>query len=381
MIIGAEGQFYFNATLGDLEDFITEPDDLKLFALEENTGNVLPMFTMEFISRNTEIIRRLNNSTTLLVQFGPSRDEYDDIPLSISTAVYKDLGTSSRYYTLKGFLDTTEYGQVPKIFISDKKSGVEVIAERVKPYFKFVSNTNKSQDSQNWIQHNISTREFINNTYMHCYSPKSFFATAITYDKKFILKDVKKEASAKGQKPDWVISNYDKGFNVIKHLGNVVVESKQGLINSLIGQGRKRIVYDIISGENESIYKELEPILALTNKVAKKASLEAKFVGSALQNENTHDNFFEAFTQNLLGNISLGAIVIPLDLDKSVFRKIKPLDIISYKSLELESDNSSEEYASGIYIVKKVLTTISGKTFSQSVVICRESFNQVKDVN
>lgn len=378
MILGVENQFYFSLEIGDIKD-VLGTEDLISFILIEQAGNILPTFEFTFQSENEKLISRLHEGTDIKVQFGPSRDDFDDIILTATKLQIEQKGKSLNVYSMKGFSSNLKYSQSPVKFISDKKSGVEVIIEKARENFKVKTNVLSSSDSQYWIQHNIPNRFFINEVWMHSYIRNSFLSCAITANNEFILKDIKQEISNKADKPDWTFSATEVGRDFVSYASDFIVVSKTGLVNSLVGQGRSELFYDLSSGSNEIISKEAEAIFALTRNIAKRSDLEKRFLGSNATNDNVHSNYWRAYKQNLTGNITLGAITNIINI-KGGYKRLKPLDIVVFKSPSTIDENQSQEYFSGSYIINKTIKTISGNEFNSAVEICRESMNGVKNV-
>lgn len=378
MIIGVENQFYFSLTIGDIEDFL-KTEDLAAFILIEQAGNILPTFELTFQSENEKIISRLHEGTDIKIQLGPSRDDFEDIVLTPTKLQIDQKGKGLNLYSMKGFSSNLNYSQSPIKNISNKQSGVATILENTNKYFKNKSNVEVSNDSQYWIQNNIPTRFFINEVWMHSYIRRSFLSCAITANNEFILKDIKKEIADKAEDPDWIFSATETGKNFVNYASDFTLVSKTGLVNSLVGQGRSELVYNIESGESSIVSKEAEALFALTREVAKRADLEKRFLGSNATNDNVHNNYWLAYKQNLTGNISLGAITNIVNL-KGDYKNIKPLDIVMFKSPSTNDDKQSQEYFSGAYIVNKTIKTIAGNEFNSAVELCRESMNGVKNV-
>lgn len=376
-MISVKNQFYFSISLDNFKDFIL-PENLSFFSVTEQAGNILPYFELEFYTKEKKLYSRLHDGKTLRIQFGKSSDDYEEMEVYPVKFPVERYGTNALKISLKGFLAKANFLNQPRVSIYPQKSGVEVVKSVVSKHFTPIFNVEKSLDKMNWIQYNVSDRNFIFDTLMHSYTKSSFIACAITADSKFILKDIKEELKLKANKYDWILSNSAKGDNVLPVSSEYTPFSQTGLINSISGYGRELSLYNIETGAYQKEYDKPSVIMALSSSIAKNADVEKRFCGSQLQNKNVHEFYWKAYQQNLIGLSSIGAIRIDVPTVNK-YEKVKPLDIVMFKDPDIDNPLIASEYTSGIYIVSKVTKFIENNQCKLRLEICRESFNQVKN--
>lgn len=374
MAVGIKGQYYFQFSLGGNKDFIDERD-FKAFTLIEEAGNVLPTFMLSFETTDESVLPLLNEGNTLQVSFGKDNNSLVSTPLAVTGINSSRTGQNKRAVVVTGLYAAIPYLSSNRVNISGTLSGVEVINSTVSKYFKFDSNILKSSDSMKWIQHNISDRAHVNKLWMHSDVPNSFIGVGITSDGKFILKDIKKDI---GQPYKWRFGkvNEDENRDIVID-GDPHVETKTGLINTWIGYGREKLVYEIESGIDTPTLETQSPIVALTNQMAKSSQVEARFASVGIINDNVHPNYWRAAMRNLTNLASFLNVSVTLSFHGN-FKEVRVLDQVMYKEEDPTNVAQSSEFISGVYYVTKVSRTVQAGQFVTTCVINREAFNQVR---
>lgn len=377
-MISVEGQYYFSANLSDEQDIVT-PENFESFTLIEQAGNVLPTFAFIFTAKTDRYLSKLNEGSKLKVQIGKDFDSASDASLAVSKFTSSRKGRTERQYVCKGFLDKTKYHTDAGFLITDSVSGIEAVKQVVSKNFQPVFNIDKSLDSQKWIQHGNNDRDFVNKTIMHSYAANnSFYATAITADNKFIVKDIKKEAKDRANNYQYILANISSTDpRVLNYNSDFEIQSSTGFMNNFVGYGREQLVYDLEKGTETSVLETPDPVVALTREIARKADIEKKFVGSAMQNRNTHSNYWRAYQNNLNNLAMMSSVKVIVTVPG--FTKIRPLDLVMFKDFSVENETESAEFQSGVYIVTKTIKTISGNDFNTTLELVRESFNQIRN--
>lgn len=374
-MIEVKGQYVLSVSISDIEDFISVTE-LVEFQIEESSGNIPPSFFMDFYSSNDKLITKLNEGFPLLVQFGETVNSIDNLELYISG--FTELGDGDRKrYTLNGFASPPDYTISPKILLTNRGSGIATLKSLVSQTLTPVFNVDVSSDNQVWLQHNISDRMFFNQLISHSYSENSFFLSAYCADKKFVIKDARVEAGLKADKPDWVFSNIDTDSNAVPYNGDYPLTTQTGLLNSLVGYGRERIIYEIEKGNSSFVNQLPHPVVALTKELAKKVSIQKKFAGSFAQTGNMHPNYYKAYLNFLVNSVMLNAVTVELRFSDR-YRRIRPLDWVIFKNDSKANRKDSNEYSSGFYVVSTVRRRISNLDLTTTVNLGRESFNRIK---
>ena len=368
-MISVVNQYILGFDLGGNTDFIKK-SELNEFTLIEAAGNILPTFELEFNTDDEKILPKLNELSELKVILGADRDSAFDIPLSISSFTQVENGRKSVALNIKGFYNALDYITKPVLKITKKVSGVEAIKEVVSNDFKPDFNVEKSSDKQNWIQYNISNKKFVADTILHSFNKDSFFLSAITVEGTFRLRDVKKDLD---RDYDYRLIMQPKKQNDIVYDNNPTVVSNTGFLNNWMGYGREVFEQNLEEGKINKFVEQPEPILALTKKLARTETV--RYGGTNVLNENVHKNYWKAYWNNLSNIVSLGNIDIIVTID-DYFYPIHPLDLIMLNMPSKEA-NYSSEYLSGLYYVSKVSRTWSNSKFSTTLVLNRESINQI----
>ncbi len=375
-MISLKDQYYIIFSLGDVEDFVKE-SELNEFTIIEEAGSALPTFLLEFNTDDDRILPRLNESTSLRLVFGKDVDSSFDVPLYVSTMRQINNGDGAITVSVKGLLDKTAYLSLPVLNITAKQSGVAAAMSAASNNFKVDSNVATSIDSQSWIQANSTDKNFISNALLHANGGSSFFASAITIDGKFRIRDVKKHIlTSFGLNYDWRFTTKPALSNDILYDGAPAVTSKNGFLNTIAGYGKEVYEQVLESGIVNKLLEKPSQIMALTRDLAIKSSLDKKFGGTAMLNDNVHSKYWSCYWHNLSNLIILGNLSIVVTIDKE-FRSIHPLDTVMLDIPSTDSKSTSE-HLSGMYYVSKVSRTLSMGRFSTTVGLCRESVNNIK---
>lgn len=374
-MIGVDGQYLFRFRLGDRDDFIRE-EDLQIFKLHEEAGNVLPTFMLAFDTLDDSIVRMIHEGNDLEVSFGRDRNSMADIKLAVTRVEPIRSGDSKRHIAVTGMMSALPYISIDRVMISDKKSGIEVLKDITKKYFNTsMFNIEKSIDSMNWVQPSFTDRAMVNHCWMHSDIPNSFPAVGISSDGQFICKDVKKALKDKFK---WRFTNEIKEKNDISFDGDFVIDLNSGFINNWLGYPREKLIYNLEEGTESKIMESAEPITALTSEIARRAEIEKRYATAGVINENVHPNFWTAYLRNLTNLGVLGSVTLVLSFGNR-FENIRILDQVMFKEDDISNPKAeSSEFLSGVYFVSSVTRILQGRQFATTVKIARESFNQLK---
>lgn len=375
MTIGIVGQYQFKFTIGALQDAISE-EDLHSFTLIEKAGNVMPEFELIFSTEREDLFSYLHEDNKLDVSFGKDVNSLTTVSLSCAGIECIRQGRQKRTLSITGLLSPPSYLSSSRTLITSSKSAVEVIKDVVSPYFTPVFNISKSSDTQRWIQPNWSDKKFVNEVWLHADLPGSFPAVGISSAGRFILKDIKKDLLTK---PKWRFGKDVQNEETdIIYSGDPIFKIKTGFINNFVGYGREKIIYNLEDGDETTILEKAEPIVALTNKMARSAGVEKKFAASGIINDNTHANYWQSYQRNFAYLAAFGNVLTTVHFT-NYFADISVLDQVLFKDEDpLKTATSpSSEFNSGIYYVSKVVRNIAGRQFTTTVELCREALNQL----
>lgn len=385
-MIGIEGQSILSFKVGDLEDFIDQPD-LAEFLIVEQAGNTLPEFRLSFYTTDDKILSVLNEGNDIEVVFGESFKNSYSASLTVVNADMMTQGNGKRGIVVTGLYAANEYISNKRIAVTEELSGVEAIIERVRESAQFIirtpgqpdptTNIEKSEDKMKWVQPNMPDRKFVSDTLLHSYIQDSFIVSGISSDGRFIIKDMK---TLLGEDFKWKFTSSPDDDEVdIAYDPSPKIQTQTGFNNYLIGYGRKNLIYNLEDGSSDVVTADSTPLLALTRDLARKATMERRFHSIGMQSDNVHTNYHQAAIQNLTGSIVSGNIKVKLSFSK-FFKPVRILDLVMFKerALNATTGEQTSEYTSGLYTVSKVSRVWTSENLVTSVEFCRESFNQVK---
>lgn len=383
MSIGIKDQYIFKFSINDNKDFIQD-QDLDKFEIIEETGNVLPTFSLDFMSADPTILRSLNEGSDLEISFGKNENNLKTTKLNITKCRFTKSGDNKRVINLRGIVSNAPFNNTPRLQVTDKKSGVEVILDTARRNFgKVETNINTSNDSQNWVQYNISDKMFINDVWMHSWLPTSFLGIGITMEGTFILRDIYKYIREYQLKTkDFERYKYRFGGekvhdNDLPYNGEYVVDVESGFINYWQGYKRNKLVHVLEDGTDYLISEDIKPVLALTNKLARKSEIESRFSNIGYQNDNVHSNYWSASLRNLSSLALFSSVKLELSFD-NVVDDLQLLDLVMFQEPEVNDKKLSGDTVSGLYLVSKIGKTVSSGTLVTTALLCRESLNQPK---
>lgn len=367
-MISVEGQYIFIFSLADKGDFIDE-DDLISFLLVEEAGNVLPTFDFGFTTKDETILRYLNEGNNLKISFGKDKDSLIDIELVISSFVFHRAGESKLVIEIKGLYSALPYISTGKIRTINS-SGIAAINQVVSDYFIPDFNIIASSDSQNWIQHNIPDKKFVNEIWMHSYLANSFIGVGISSNGEFILKDMK---ALVAEDPSYRFTTNIEKDTDIYYDGDYVVTSNAGFLNHWIGYGRQKHLFTIEEGSELNSLQSSESLLALTGTLARSAAISKRIAQAGVLSDNVHANYWNAFLQNLQSLAIFSSCQITLSFH-NIYIPLRILNLVMFLDTGI-GQKQATEYYSGKYFVSKVARSISNRQFTTTVQLSRESLS------
>ena len=387
MAVGVKGQYQFQFSIGNEVDFISE-ENFSSFSLVEEAGNVLPTFQLQFNLSDEKVFKLLHERNDIKISFGKDQNDLIEIPLRITRLERNNSGVGLINIATVGVYSALPYINDSNIFISDDKSGVEVIKDIASKSFFTGSiggeanfNIDTSLDSQRWIQPNITDKAFINDLWLHSDVGDSFIAVGISSDGSFILKDIKKALGTNTETSfKWRLTQSPETPKDIIFDTDYAHIINSGFINSWLGYGREKLVYQLEDGTEQNITETVDPIIAQTPNLARASNVASKFAGAGMQNGNTHANYYQAYQRNLVHLAQFGANKIVVSFQNE-FKPVRVLDLVMFRDVDPGAGNTfqSSENHSGIYVVSKVARTVEHRQFVTVLELVRESVNEVRD--
>jgi len=373
MAISIKDQFYLSFSVGDFNDFV-QLEDLVTFTEISEAGNSIPTFEIVFWTSEESIYGLLHEGNEISISFGKNVSEARDYFISV-TKLEAKVGQGRSLFRVLGILGNLGYVSNPKKRIVGPVSGVEVAAILAEENgFDFDSNIETSKESMRWIQPNITDRKFLSDVLRHSYVENSFISFGISSDNILVVRDIRKMVKTD---PVWVFTqSLATQDNEIMYDSDPDYETNTGFINYWAGYGQEKLVFSLENEDFKFVSEDVRPVIALTDQIARKAGQEKRFQTSALQNENTHSNYWKAALQNVVNAAIFGSHKITLTF-RQIFRDVRLLDLVSFADFSISDNRSSSQAQSGFYIVSKVARTVKNKQLTTTVVLCRESANDV----
>jgi len=346
--------------------------------MTETAGTMPPTFMFNFSTQREDILGALNEANDLTVSFGSGRNDLVDAQLTINSIVTGG-GGHKRDLITKGLLSSLAFTNQSNILITDEMSGVEALKLIAEKHFNVgdermpTFNIEKSEDSQRWIQPNISDRKFMNEIWMHSYLSESFIGCGITSDGRFICKDMKLQ----GAEYDWRFTNTPQDEKDIQYDTDYSLDIQTGLVNSWVGYGQEKIIHDLENSVSELYAEDVKPSLALIETIARREGVGRRHHSLGMVTGNTHENYWRAYLKNLAHLAMFSAVQLTVSFH-DLFVPIKVLDLVMFKDEDVASGIQASEAVSGLYYVSKVTRTIQHKQLVTVVELVRESVNQVR---
>lgn len=375
-MIGVTGNYLLSVSIGEFKDFLTQ-DTLHSFTVIEDAGNLLPTFQASIIA-TSKIAPYLNEGNAIKITLGATLDTLVETEFKLTKVLKVSEGHSANTYNIAGILNADKYTTQPVTQIYTQSSCIEAITQAIAGTLRLDTNILFTNDRMNWIQHNISTRKFINDTYLRMNLGKSFPAIAISLDNKFIIKDVKKSISGLGVlNYDWRLTPSPSRSTDIIYDGDYVEESNAGIINNWLGYGKRISQYNIEDNAVEDIEPELGTgLLAMTNVVAIDTTIEYRYGGIKHLNPDVHDKYHESHLHNLT-QLAINSKHKITCKGSSGYKAVRPLDT----AMLIDKDTTTgitTDATSGLYLITKVSRTIIDNTLTTLIQAVRESDNNIK---
>lgn len=346
------------------------------FQMVEEAGNSLPTFSLAFKTRDESIVPMLHEGNKLEVSFGSKRSDLMSSPLAVMSMQIGRAGDSYRLVTLTGQYSAIPYAQNPSVKIHGPMSSVALMRSIASKHFAFETNVTKEPlDTQRWIQYNISDRAFLTKEWLHADFGSSFPMVGISSDGKFILKDAHVELT-KPFKWRFVKSVQDKDRDIV-YDADPDLSIQSGLINSMVGYGRDRLVYNLDTGGGSHAIAEAAAFMAQTKKLARHAEVGTKFATVGATSDNVHSNYWSAYQHNLNRLVSMLGVTTTVSFHDT-FKPIRVLDHVFYSDVDVASRTAATDYSTGPYFVKRVSRVLAHRKLATMVQLSRESLNEVK---
>ena len=121
-MIQVEGQYYLKFSFGAKDDFVTE-EDLEVFSLIQEAGNILPTFELSITTSDEAILAELTEDKTVKITYGLNTGESSTAEMVVARVDTMPLAHSKRRVVISGLLNKLEYINGTRCQILPGKSG------------------------------------------------------------------------------------------------------------------------------------------------------------------------------------------------------------------------------------------------------------------
>lgn len=375
-MINVKDQFVMSISIDTKKDFVSV-SDLSEFSITEYAGGLLPTYDLMFVTEDESVLSMLHEGKTISIQYGKDTNSLEDAILFPGDIKTVKEGNNKRYIEVSGYAVSLAYVTNPYSKISDQMSAVELMIATAKIDFKrVVTNIEKSKDKQNWIQPGINNRAFLSHLMMRANIMPSFITTAILANGTYVIKDLIKDI--KENKPVWRFVRGKTTENFIDYNADATASSHNLYFNNWTGYEKEKIVLNFSTGKVEKVSTAFKPLIAMAKEIDKDPKVKGRFNGFEIQNEFVHESFWAAYDHNLVNLTQLSKIEVATSF-MDQYRKIAPLDLVSYVETDTTDKGSSSEYTSGLYYVTRVTKSVQEKRYITTVSLNRESINAVRN--
>jgi len=371
-MIGIEGQYLLEFSLGNRKDFISS-GSLKYFKVIESCGHTLPKWEIKFETSDNELPRYFHEGNVLTVSFGPNRNQMKTTQLMIVAKEIKPKGSNALVYEAAGFYALPAYINTPHVRTLGPCSGVEVLNAINDRYFDLDSgNLKSSHEKQVWLQPSISDKKFLDDIWLHSYLQNSFVGTGITLAGSYRVRDMVK---LMGGEYTHKFTPSPQGKRDISYM-HATFPSESGFINNWHGYG-KEWAFNMLESGNRLIHKpKAQTQLSMSNKPTRAYEATKRPSMPTLVTRNHHANHTVAYGNNLMGLSLLSSENILVTYDQ-VFDDMSVLDLVMFVDTKANSSHMADTY-SGLYVVESVARVINEKSFYTTASIVRECMSGIK---
>lgn len=400
--ISVYGQFrifasVLNSTTREEKGGFLETDTFHFLTVDERAGFRLPMMRLGFSMYDYSLLKYLNQGNILRIEATSQeiKDKETNEPIGIAGdfLLLKPEVTSDgniKNVVLTGVLNTMG-------FLDDRHSRTFRSANS-KQVFQWVADDyfltdmddgTDPDDRQNWIQSNLSDKDFFKHLFMYSNYPDSFPIIGITSNGKFRHRNFKSHVSNK--EPLWDISFSPKsagdGKNLILHNGNVQDVSNAGVMNLWRGAGVVVPTYNLDAGGYPTPLEStmLPGLLSGMSRANIRAGATPTILPSEYLSENMHVASIESKTRNVSGATLYSSQIIRVNTAPSPpnYVPVEVLDVVNFREAGPmydagdEGGKSNPELSNattnGKYVVSRVTRHLTITGLDTGFELCREA--------
>jgi hypothetical protein len=375
MAIKVQGQYYIQLNIEGKEDFINI-NDLSRLILEEQAGNLLPVFEMDFETLDLSVLPYLNEGSNIKLIYGVD-DDLREANLIIQTAEISHDTFPYASVLIGGICTSIAYSdnQAIRVIAGTSIDAIKQVTGGLLKWHK--NNLSASNDSMNWRQSGDRHRTFVTDIWLNSYIANDTILCSITIDGQFKYNSIRNILKG-GYRYKLINTNITDTKKDVQYYGHFNTQ-KSGIINKAYGKLRAQKIVNIETGATVDTTPTLLKPIALTKYKLGNTTVNTGIKHSCVTNSNTHANYNSAYLSNVT-NISVmmrstESIIIPNKL-----LDISTLDAVYLDLDSLEESNTapSAEHGSGLYLVSEIRYIFMNNIFSTELTLVRESNNSIK---
>lgn len=378
MPIGVDGQYKFDVTIGNKENFITE-DKFISFTLIENIGLSLPYWEFQYNNVFPELLEFMNEKQSIKVQLGTTTKDLEPITLTIKKPMITPKSAESQFITLRGFNSMLEYLENENIDVSDNLTSME-LAKKIadKHLLKFESNLSSTNDKMTYMQPRITDFKYLFTEWLHSDSgiKDDIIIPTITSDGRMTYNSLIKLISSIDTKTIPTFTDSKPENNEIVVNANTGAESNTTLTNMLGGYVKHRDIFYVDTGTLESVDISNDvPIISesKTNSIDEGIS---KSSGVYVQGSNVHSTYYKRELLNIQKWMSIQSSKQWVSAPDRLVKSIYPGQLVMFMT---KKDNGQiNDAMSGLFLVVKRVISIKDRKVSTNFLLARENMNYSK---
>jgi hypothetical protein len=373
MSITVAGQHIIKAKIGPYEDsqFIRGIEELLL--IEEYDGR-LPTFSFTFLTDKEELAAYLHEGNVLRLGLGQSEEDIIEADFVIQRTMRSTVAQSMKY-TILGCLNKLPYIKDTDVVVYKAKDGVstlDLIRQISGKYFEFDTNVTATQDKNTYAQSKMSDKSLLNQMVARLDLRPSLALSAVTFDGKFRVIDVDKAKQTAKHK----IAVDAKGGELIAE-GNAGISDNTGPNNREGTIGLSQYVQSLEEGKTSKFNTEITPKIGMSSYMPFGGFLTKQMPLNVPGTEDVPSSSLAVRTHARTKEQTLNNYELTLNLTAK-HPRIMPLDVVEWREPSLKGDGSDNFETQGKWLVKKTVYSLQDEVFHMSLVVVRDTLNDIK---
>ena len=346
----------------DIPNFTLTPDSFNYLKVFQKSDLIIPTYELSIKTPNKSIINHIKkNNTKLKIKIGSSvKDvkEYDflinNYSLSFSGEIHNII--------LTGRLDMTDFytKMEQKVYNNQTTDTILYQLSNIDADVDYIGN-----DSQIWLKHNITEKEWVERLLKNHYiSDDTFALGAYTIDKKLIVRDVLKELS---KEPFIKFYNQPQGQSSSKiRYDSMRIESDYALPQAILGGGRKLSVYNMITNEESFMVADGKSFKASIDELTVNRQIPTLF-----DTYNVYDKFYTSELHTISKKLNLFSTNVILTISNNYLNDERLPLLKNVRLITNDTGDTLDDTFTGNYLVTEKNLYIDTKSMTQQITLNR----------